>query len=127
MKSHFLERERARPHRHRLGVRNITDLSLTIEHFKNAARAGQLLALFENRDRIGFHRLDPVGGCIELAAQRCRHQTMAVPVKEPDVELGLKFTNQLRDRRLRDAETSCRSREIAGLKHRVHGAHARRR
>jgi hypothetical protein len=51
---------------------------------------------------------------------------MAVPVEEPDIELGLEFTNQLRDRGLRDAETSCRSRKIASLEHRVHGAHARR-
>jgi hypothetical protein len=52
---------------------------------------------------------------------------MAMPLKKPDVELGLEFANQLCDRGLRDAETSCRSRKISRLKDRVHGAHARRR
>jgi len=50
---------------------------------------------------------------------------MAMPVKEPDIELGLELANQLRDRGLRDAETSCRSGKISGFKDRVHGAHAR--
>jgi hypothetical protein len=49
---------------------------------------------------------------------------MAVPIEQPDIELGFEFANQLRDRRLRHTETSCRSRKIAGFEHRVHGAHA---
>ena len=52
---------------------------------------------------------------------------MAMPIEEPDIELGLEVTNQLRDGRLRDAETSCRSRKITGFKDRVYGTHARRR
>ena len=48
-----------------------------------------------------------------------------MPVKKPDVELGLEFSNQLRDRGLRDAETSCRSGKISGFKDCIYGAYAR--
>ena len=39
-----------------------------------------------------------------------------MPLKKPDIELGLEFTNQLRDRGLRDAETSCRSEKFPASK-----------
>lgn len=110
-----LERGYQRHPRHRVAE---TDAQFT---------SRQLLALLENRHRIGFHRLDPVGRRIELTAQRGRHQAVPMPVKKPDVIFKLELAHQLRDRRLRDAETSCRSRKVSSLKYRVHGAHARRR
>jgi hypothetical protein len=50
---------------------------------------------------------------------------MAMPFEKPDIELGLEVANQLRDRRLRDAETSCRGGKITGFKHRIDGPYAR--